>query len=438
MKDDITSKNLNKNLKFKSNASLILYRYNEKELSIISTKIRESDEKFHLPTTKILKEDNVGTFSIARLMVNDFWGIFNNENIDLILENKEIKINRKEFIKSSDLWKSKEFDEWLDRISNDNVIQIDDLDDEIVYLIEIPYLNLENLNKCLKKLGKNIEFKYFSKNEKFSDFDQHFCDLIESININNLIRSTIECWEKGEYNNYIIISIKDFSEDKRDQVGFFHFPCLFQGLYKQNREKWLIFSAGNLIFPSNEILEKTRAIIIPGSHLNIYNEIPFLNKTSEWISFVMKNYLKIKFLGICFGEQLICTILGGKVDKIFEKKKNNSFFVHGPCKLTIFDEFWEIPFIKSTNVKPKSEYNIFQAHGDEVVELPKFFTNYASSEYCKNEILISNDLRYFLLQGHPEYLEEFNSSRFIMKLNNTIISDNVFRSFCFSFLKNEY
>ena len=25
-------------------------------------------------------------------MVNNFWGIFNNENIDLILENKEIKI----------------------------------------------------------------------------------------------------------------------------------------------------------------------------------------------------------------------------------------------------------------------------------------------------------------------------------------------------------
>lgn len=130
--------------------------------------------------------------------------------------------------------------------------------------------------------------------------------------------------------------------------------------------------------------------------------------------------------------------------------------------MQISDEFWDIPFIKDSGVKPAKEYIIPQAHGDEVVSYPDIFKNYASSDSCKNELIVSNNHRYLLLQGHPEYGPEFGLPRMykmlmqrtgqtdtsheaLEKLKKTFVESTkiqpdtvVWRSICYSFLKNHY
>ena len=57
---------------------------------------------------------------------------------------------------------------------------------------------------------------------------------------------------------------------------------------------------------------------------------------------------------------------------------------------------------------------INEAHGDEISEYPddKYKIKlYGSSQSCKNEIMVDDNEKILLIQGHPEYHPEFNSHR---------------------------
>ena len=56
-----------------------------------------------------------------------------------------------------------------------------------------------------------------------------------------------------------------------------------------------------------------------------------------------------------------------------------------------------------------------QAHGDECTLIPNELkiTNYGKSDSCFNEILVCENERIFLIQGHPEYRPEFNIERML-------------------------
>ena len=68
---------------------------------------------------------------------------------------------------------------------------------------------------------------------------------------------------------YIILACKKQGDD---QVGFFHFPALFQGIYRKNTEKWVYLVASTDELPNEELLNKAKCLIIPGSDLSVYNE----------------------------------------------------------------------------------------------------------------------------------------------------------------------
>jgi len=86
---------------------------------------------------------------------------------------------------------------------------------------------------------------------------------------------------------------------------------------------------------------------------------------------------------------------------------------------------------------------VFQSHGDEVVDIPSFMTNYGTSESCKIELCISNDERFFTIQGHPEFTEEFLAivgkktklEKYFKMIDESLQGqDNLLRYACFSFL----
>ena len=446
-------------LRVRNKASIALYTYINSQLNILVYRNKEEDT-LQIPNTEITNEDNVGTFAIVRLIVSEFFGIFSENNLKKLYKKELLSPNdvRTKSMIWYELTQSDEYYEWCDIISRENIIQYDDLNDEILYFYELKEIDLSFLNNNLYNLGINLHFEYYDFSEKLSyPLDKRTDTLFSTFNFDNHIQNSIKALNNGDFSYFIILSIKDMSSNARDQAGFFHFPALFQGLYKENKEKWLLYCAGTLVFPSEEILAKTKAIIIPGSALNIYNNIPFVVKTEEWLRLFHEKYINVKILGICFGEQLICHSYGGKVDMLEMKKKDKSYFVSNLTACKIDDEFWDIPFIKESGVKPSKELVLMQAHGDEVVEYPDFIKNYASSDTCKNEVLVSNDHRYFLIQGHPEYSADFIIIRAIKffaggrelsheeneKIKNEYHLKNKikhnryeWRAFCFSFLKN--
>jgi GMP synthase-like glutamine amidotransferase len=397
-------------MKVRSKAALVLYTYIDRKLHFILSRASQQ-ENFGLLRTDVSSEDTAPTFALTRLMISDYLGIFTMKNMEKLAQKQKLT---KEEVRTAPLkWyqlvDSPDYHEWLENLTEEEVILHSESDEgEIVYFIEIKHIDVDTLNGSMKDLNLPLEFAYYNYVDKSpKEVEAGSMTLFNRFNFDEHIKTTLKAYQEGNFSYYLILSIKDMSTNKKDQAGFFHFPALFEGLYRDSMEKWQLICAGNLVFPSEEVLSKTKAIIIPGSALNIYNDVPFVNTTAEWLKNVFHvKYPKIKFMGICFGEQLICHALGGKVEKLESKE-----FVRAPNHLKIIDEFWDLPFIKKSGIVPKKEYIISQAHGDEVTVFPDFMKNYASSDTCKNEVLVSNDHRYLLIQGHPEYVPQFTFVR---------------------------
>lgn len=96
-------------------------------------------------------------------------------------------------------------------------------------------------------------------------------------------------------------------------------------------------------------------------------------KTREWLREFHVKYTKTKFLGICYGEQLICEALGGKTDMLQKRKEDPKFFVAKVEDIEFSPEFFEHPFVKKLNMEIPSKVKMIQVHGDEVVTVPEGF-----------------------------------------------------------------
>jgi GMP synthase-like glutamine amidotransferase len=407
-------------------------------------------------TTDVLSKDNTATFAVARL-ISQFYGIFSKKNINRIIKNElrpnDLSLKKIEWYM---LWNNDSYLDWLDIISSPEVIQYDEFEDSIVYFVELKITDLTALNNILGKF--DIEFRYFSEEEVENEsfIDSGTCHLLKIIRYQTLILETLKAFREENVNYYYILSNKEPFANKRDQVGFYHLPCLLQGLFKRNKEVWTLYSTGTMIFPSHEKLLKTKAIIVPGSHLHANEDYSFLRITEEWLRNFHHNYPSIKLLGICFGLQQTCLSFGGVVKPMRNRKKNSISFISNPEKIKLKEVFWDLDFVKKSGVPKSDDLYLYQSHGDEVTEFPEYFKCLGSSDSCEVEVLVSEDERYFLLQGHPEYDVDFTTSRwcnscnenegcyeemenlFQKKANSKYRSRNEqkeWRSICYSFLK---
>ena len=156
--------------------------------------------------------------------------------------------------------------------------------------------------------------------------------------------------------------------------------------------------------------------------------------------------------------QIINTALGGTVRKMEMGRRK-------PEDIEIIDDkFYEFNFYKKSGIEKKKILRINEAHGDEIDKYPdeKYHIKlYGTSKSCKNEIMVDDQEKIFLIQGHPEYHPEFNSNRvakkfveFRYKLEpcteniEKFISDTVndefaknvnyieYRKLCYYFMKN--
>jgi len=55
------------------------------------------------------------------------------------------------------------------------------------------------------------------------------------------------------------------------------------------------------------------AVVVPGSTKAVYDQNPLINKFSLDIKNALNSNKKLKYIGICFGAQLLAHALGGRV-----------------------------------------------------------------------------------------------------------------------------
>jgi GMP synthase (glutamine-hydrolysing) len=94
----------------------------------------------------------------------------------------------------------------------------------------------------------------------------------------------------------------------------------------------------------------------------------------------------IPLLGICYGLEIMVLALHGTIRRMHEKVTGINH-VHVKCNCPIVD---------------KGIIDVYENHLYEVARLPRGFVSIASSDTCKNEIVVHNSKKMFGVQFHPE------------------------------------
>ncbi len=101
--------------------------------------------------------------------------------------------------------------------------------------------------------------------------------------------------------------------------------------------------------------------------------------------------MNVPILGICYGEQLLCSELGGKVESGLEREFGKTqITIEKDCSL--FDGIW----------KAGEKQQVWMSHGDRVIEIPEGFEVVATSEGAPFGAIANEERKIFGVQFHPE------------------------------------
>ncbi len=103
--------------------------------------------------------------------------------------------------------------------------------------------------------------------------------------------------------------------------------------------------------------------------------------------------LGIPILGICYGEQLMCHLLGGEVKPGFKKE-------YGPAELRLQVTGYSGQLLENI----PEEFNVWMSHGDEVVKIPQGFETYGTTQTIPHAVIADEKRKIYGIQFHPEVI----------------------------------
>ncbi|CAG8502475.1 12326_t:CDS:2 [Acaulospora colombiana] len=144
------------------------------------------------------------------------------------------------------------------------------------------------------------------------------------------------------------------------------------------------FEVQKMEFPDRNELLETDGIIISGSSASAYDDIPWINRLTDFTKFLIENHPNVKIIGVCFGHQIIAKAMGGKVIK-------------NPIG-------WEVAVTEILlNEDGRKFFNTDKKFLDHVCLVPPDFTNLGSTEISSIQGMVKGN-HVFTIQGHPEFV----------------------------------
>ena len=423
--------------------TLIPYSINKNDIKLFFYK-NKNENFISLFTNEVTLIDNSPIFSMARLMVNKFYQILSDEvlnkfNSTNLIEEKYLNLPKNELV-FPDIWDDNIMIYWLNKIS-DNIIQYDDIENEKIYFIEIPYIkNLDSFNNLLSK--HNFSFLYSNESKineiKLNSENEYIQKLLPKFFSH--IKETKELIKNNKREKYIFLLCK---KRGKGELGYFHFSSLFNGLYRTNKEEFIIMLASKEL-PNEKLLSESKCLIIPGSDLSVHNKLDFLRETEKFLKELIEDmllkgkYPNLKILGICFGLEIIVSAFKGEIIK----QPWSSEACYDIEKIFINKDFFNLDFVKKSKIEKTNFLYINEAHSESISKLPKFpkLNIFGYSNSCKYEVLVDDNEKIFLIQGHPEYspgLYLCKDIDYFMKINKIEYNDKNKKKFLNYYLNEE-
>ncbi|OIT19761.1 PREDICTED: gamma-glutamyl peptidase 3-like [Nicotiana attenuata] len=191
----------------------------------------------------------------------------------------------------------------------------------------------------------------------------------------------------------LLLAAKDSDYVKKVYGGYFN---VFLEALGEEGEKWDLFRVVEGEFPDMAELQNYEGFVVSGSPFDAYGNEHWILKLCILLQTLF--FMQKKVLGICFGHQVLCRALGGKVGKAC-----NGWDI-GLRKLSIVKNFSTHSFLSDLEEIPPT-LSIIECHQDEVWEVPKGAEIVAVSEKTNVEMFTMGD-HILGIQGHPEYTKD--------------------------------
>ncbi|MDO6965658.1 glutamine-hydrolyzing GMP synthase [Rhizobium alvei] len=118
----------------------------------------------------------------------------------------------------------------------------------------------------------------------------------------------------------------------------------------------------------------------------------------------------VPILGICYGQQTLCTQLGGVVEGGHAAEFGRAD-IEIKASSPLFDGFWEIG----------KSYPVWMSHGDRVTKLPEGFKVIATSENAPFAIAADENRHYYSTMFHPEVVHTPDGGKLLANFVHKIV-----------------
>ncbi|GLT97607.1 hypothetical protein SLE2022_151630 [Rubroshorea leprosula] len=212
----------------------------------------------------------------------------------------------------------------------------------------------------------------------------------------------------GEKRYALLLAARDSEYVKKVYGGYFN---VFVAAFGEEGEKWDLFRVVEGEFPAMDALHEYDGFVVSGSPYDAYGNDYWILKLCLLLQTL--DAMEKKVLGICFGHQVLCRALGGKVGKAFtgwDIGLRRVKIVKDLSRCSFIDELGEIP----------PSLSIIECHQDEVWEVPQGAEVIAFSDKTGVEMFTIGH-HILGIQGHPEYTKDILCSLIDRLLNNNSI-----------------
>lgn len=169
------------------------------------------------------------------------------------------------------------------------------------------------------------------------------------------------------------------------------YPMMFRKLLPELAlEDWYVCDG---YFPD---INDYDAFICTGSKYSVYEEIDWIIQLSKFTTQVYASGKR--FVGVCFGHQMMAHALGGQVSK------SDQGYLIGVHQFSVSEHI-------SWSKHQKGSFNVLMLCQDQVIVLPPQSQVWASSEACPIGMFTVGST-FLGIQGHPEFTKAYNQAVF--------------------------
>ncbi|CBI36588.3 hypothetical protein VitviT2T_016953 [Vitis vinifera] len=206
----------------------------------------------------------------------------------------------------------------------------------------------------------------------------------------------------------LLLAARDSDYVKKVYGGYFN---VFVAAFGEEGERWDLYRVVDGDFPDMNDLHNYDGFVVSGSPYDAYGNDYWILK----LCFLLQTLdaMEKKVLGICFGHQVLCRALGGKVGKAY------TGWDIGLRKVRIVKDLPPCSFLEDMEEIPPF-LSIIECHQDEVWEVPLGAEVIAFSDKTGVEMFTIGD-HIMGIQGHPEYTKDILCNLIDRLLNNDAI-----------------